>query len=423
MEKILFTSESVTEGHPDKMADQISDSILDAILAQDPAGRVACETLVTTGQVHVVGEISTECYVDIPNIIRKTVEEIGYTDANYGFDYKTCAVLVSIDEQSADIAIGVNKALEARDGEEHAAEESNDIGAGDQGMMFGYATNETPEFMPLPIALAHKLSRRLAEVRKNGTLPYLRPDGKTQVTVAYDENGKPVAIDTIVISTQHSPEVTQAQIRQDMIEYVIKAVVPAEFLNDETKYFINPTSAEREISDMYCTIAGSAEKIVMIEAGGKEIPGPQGDSGLTGRKIIVDTYGGMARHGGGAFSGKDPTKVDRSAAYAARYVAKNIVAAGLADRCEIELAYAIGVAQPVSIFVETFGTAKIDEAKIRELVKSNFDLRPAGIIKTLDLRRPIYKQTAAYGHFGRTDVDLPWERTDKAAALRQQAGL
>ena len=320
MEKILFTSESVTEGHPDKMADQISDSILDAILAQDPAGRVACETLVTTGQVHVVGEISTECYVDIPNIIRKTVEEIGYTDANYGFDYKTCAVLVSIDEQSADIAIGVNKALEARDGEEHAAEESNDIGAGDQGMMFGYATNETPEFMPLPIALAHKLSRRLAEVRKNGTLPYLRPDGKTQVTVAYDENGKPVAIDTIVISTQHSPEVTQAQIRQDMIEYVIKAVVPAEFLNDETKYFINPT-------------------------GNFVIGGPQGDSGLTGRKIIVDTYGGMARHGGGAFSGKDPTKVDRSAAYAARYVAKNIVAAGLADRCEIELAYAIGVAQ------------------------------------------------------------------------------
>ena len=397
-EKILFTSEPVTEGHPDKMADQISDSILDAILAQDPAGRVACETLVTTGQVHVVGEISTECYVDIPNIIRKTVEEIGYTDANYGFDYKTCAVLVSIDEQSADIAIGVNKALEARDGEEHAAEESNDIGAGDQGMMFGYATNETPEFMPLPIALAHKLSRRLAEVRKNGTLPYLRPDGKTQVTVAYDENGKPVAIDTIVISTQHSPEVTQAQIRQDMIEYVIKAVVPAEFLNDETKYFINPT-------------------------GNFVIGGPQGDSGLTGRKIIVDTYGGMARHGGGAFSGKDPTKVDRSAAYAARYVAKNIVAAGLADRCEIELAYAIGVAQPVSIFVETFGTAKIDEAKIRELVKSNFDLRPAGIIKTLDLRRPIYKQTAAYGHFGRTDVDLPWERTDKAAALRQQAGL
>ena len=398
MEKILFTSESVTEGHPDKMADQISDSILDAILAQDPAGRVACETLVTTGQVHVVGEISTECYVDIPNIIRKTVEEIGYTDANYGFDYKTCAVLVSIDEQSADIAIGVNKALEARDGEEHAAEESNDIGAGDQGMMFGYATNETPEFMPLPIALAHKLSRRLAEVRKNGTLPYLRPDGKTQVTVAYDENGNPVAIDTIVISTQHSPEVTQAQIRQDMIEYVIKAVVPAEFLNDETKYFINPT-------------------------GNFVIGGPQGDSGLTGRKIIVDTYGGMARHGGGAFSGKDPTKVDRSAAYAARYVAKNIVAAGLADRCEIELAYAIGVAQPVSIFVETFGTAKVDEAKIRELVKSNFDLRPAGIIKTLDLRRPIYKQTAAYGHFGRTDVDLPWERTDKAAALRQQAGL
>ena len=349
MEKILFTSESVTEGHPDKMADQISDSILDAILAQDPTGRVACETLVTTGQVHVVGEISTKCYVDIPSIIRKTVEEIGYTDANYGFDCKTCAVLVSIDEQSADIAIGVNKALEARDGEEHAVRESEDIGAGDQGMMFGYATNETPEYMPLPIALAHKLSRRLTEVRKNGTLQYLRPDGKTQVTVAYDKNGKPVAIDTIVISTQHSPEVSQAQIRKDMIEYVIKAVVPVEFLNDETKYYINPT-------------------------GNFVIGGPQGDSGLTGRKIIVDTYGGMARHGGGAFSGKDPTKVDRSAAYAARYVAKNIVAAGLADRCEIELAYAIGVAQPVSIYVETFGTAKIEAAKIRELVKANFDL-------------------------------------------------
>lgn len=398
MEKILFTSESVTEGHPDKMADQISDSILDAILAQDPTGRVACETLVTTGQVHVVGEISTKCYVDIPNIIRKTVEEIGYTDANYGFDYKTCAVLVSIDEQSADIAIGVNKALEARAGEEHAVSESRDIGAGDQGMMFGYATNDTPEYMPLPIALAHKLSRQLAEVRKNGTLPYLRPDGKTQVTVTYDKNGKPVAIDTIVISTQHSPEVSQAQIRQDMIEYVIKAVVPVEFLNDETKYYINPT-------------------------GNFVIGGPQGDSGLTGRKIIVDTYGGMARHGGGAFSGKDPTKVDRSAAYAARYVAKNIVAAGLADRCEIELAYAIGVAQPVSIYVETFGTAKIEDEKIRELVKANFDLRPAGIIKSLDLRRPIYKQTAAYGHFGRTDIDLPWERTDKAEVLRQQAGL
>lgn len=398
MEKILFTSESVTEGHPDKMADQISDSILDAILAQDSTGRVACETLVTTGQVHVVGEISTKCYVDIPNIIRKTVEEIGYTDANYGFDYKTCAVLVSIDEQSADIAIGVNKALEARDGAEHAVKESEDIGAGDQGMMFGYATNETPEYMPLPIALAHKLSRRLAEVRKNGTLQYLRPDGKTQVTVAYDKNGRPIAIDTIVISTQHSPEVSQAQIRKDMIEYVIKAVVPAEFLNDETKYYINPT-------------------------GNFVIGGPQGDSGLTGRKIIVDTYGGMARHGGGAFSGKDPTKVDRSAAYAARYVAKNIVAAGLADRCEIELAYAIGVAQPVSIYVETFGTAKIEDAKIRELVKANFDLRPAGIIKSLDLRHPIYKQTAAYGHFGRTDIDLPWERTDKAEALRQQAGL
>lgn len=391
---MLFTSESVTEGHPDKMADQISDSILDAILAQDPNGRVACETLVTTGQVHVVGEVSTDCYVDIPKIIRQTVKEIGYTDAEYGFDYKTCGILVSLDEQSPDIAQGVDKALEARDGE---MDEAEAVGAGDQGMMFGYATNETPEFMPLSIALAHRLSRRLTEVRKNGTLPYLRPDGKTQVTVVY-EDGKPVGVDTIVISTQHDDDVTLEKIRQDLIEQVIKPVVPAELMDDTTKIFVNPTG-----------------KFV--------IGGPQGDSGLTGRKIIVDTYGGWARHGGGAFSGKDPTKVDRSAAYAARYVAKNIVAAGLADKCEIQLAYAIGVAHPVSVMVETFGTEKIATDKIEALVKANFDLRPAGIIKMLDLRRPIYKQTAAYGHFGRTDVDLPWEHTDKANDLRKQAGL
>ncbi|MDY6273127.1 MAG: methionine adenosyltransferase [Selenomonadaceae bacterium] len=392
--RMYFTSESVTEGHPDKMADQISDAILDAILAQDPEGRVACETLVTTGQVHVVGEISTKCYVDIPHIIRKTVKDIGYTRAKYGFDAETCGILVSLDEQSPDIAQGVNQALEAREGEMDAADA---IGAGDQGMMFGYATNETPEYMPLPIALAHRLARRLAEVRKNGTLPYLRPDGKTQVTILY-EDGKPVAVDTIVISTQHDEDVALATIRKDLIEQVIKAVVPADLLSDKTRIFVNPTG-----------------KFV--------IGGPQGDSGLTGRKIIVDTYGGWARHGGGAFSGKDPTKVDRSAAYAARYVAKNIVAAGLADRCEIQLAYAIGVAYPVSVMVDTFGTNKVPEETIEALAKKHFDLRPAGIIKMLDLRRPIYKQTAAYGHFGRTDVDLPWEHTDKADVLRQEAGL
>ncbi|TYZ28407.1 methionine adenosyltransferase [Selenomonas caprae] len=392
--RMLFTSESVTEGHPDKMADQISDSILDAILAEDPMGRVACETMVTTGQVHVVGEISTKCYVDIPKIIRETVKEIGYTRAKYGFDADTCGILVSLDEQSPDIAQGVNEAIESREGEMDAAEA---IGAGDQGMMFGYATNETPEFMPLPIALAHRLARRLTEVRKNGTLPYLRPDGKTQVTIAY-EDGKAVAVETIVISTQHDEDVTLEQIRKDLIEQVIKPVVPAELLKDDTKIFINPTG-----------------KFV--------IGGPQGDSGLTGRKIIVDTYGGWARHGGGAFSGKDPTKVDRSAAYAARYVAKNIVAAGLADKCEVQLAYAIGVAYPVSIMIDTFGTNKVAEEKIEEIVSRNFDLRPAGIIKMLDLRRPIYKQTAAYGHFGRTDVDLPWEHTDKADTLKKEAGL
>lgn len=389
----LFTSESVTEGHPDKIADQISDAVLDAILAQDPKGRVACETIVTTGQVHIFGEISTKCYVDIAHIARETINNIGYNRAKFGFDGNTCGVLISIDEQSPDIAMGVDKALEAKEGQ--AAEE--ETGAGDQGMMFGYATNETESYMPMPAYLANMLALQLTKVRKEGVLPYLRPDGKTQVTVEYDD-GKPVRVDTIVISSQHAPEVSNEQIRKDIIEKVIAPIVPAEMLDAETKYYINPT-------------------------GRFVIGGPQGDAGLTGRKIIVDTYGGMARHGGGAFSGKDPSKVDRSAAYAARHVAKNIVAAGLADKCEIQLAYAIGVAHPVSVLVETFGTGKISEDKIAELVRKNFSLSPTGIIRELDLLRPIYKQTAAYGHFGRTDVDLPWEHTEKAAALREQAGL
>ena len=389
----LFTSESVTEGHPDKIADQISDAVLDAILAQDPKGRVACETIVTTGQVHIFGEISTQCYVDIAHIARETINNIGYNRAKFGFDGNTCGVLISIDEQSPDIAMGVDKALEAKEGQ--AAEE--ETGAGDQGMMFGYATNETESYMPMPAYLANKLALQLTKVRKEGVLPYLRPDGKTQVTVEYDD-GKPVRVDTIVISSQHAPEVSNEQIRKDIIEKVIAPIVPAEMLDAETKYYINPT-------------------------GRFVIGGPQGDAGLTGRKIIVDTYGGMARHGGGAFSAKDPSNVDRSAAYAARHVAKNIVAAGLADKCEIQLAYAIGVAHPVSVLVETFGTGKISEDKIVELVRKNFSLSPTGIIRELDLLRPIYKQTAAYGHFGRTDVDLPWEHTEKAAALREQAGL
>ena len=392
--KKLFTSESVTEGHPDKIADQISDAILDAVLAADPMARVACETLVATGQVHIVGEITTECYVDIPKIARETIVSIGCDRSKYGFDGHTCGILTSIDEQSPDIALGVNNALEARSGE---TEEESSVGAGDQGMMFGFATNETDEYMPLPISLAHKLARRLSEVRKNKTLNYLRPDGKTQVTVEYDDD-RPVRVDTIVISTQHSPEAANAQIERDIREFVIEPVVPAALLDSATKYYINPT-------------------------GRFVIGGPQGDAGLTGRKIIVDTYGGMARHGGGAFSGKDPTKVDRSAAYAARYVAKNLVAAGIADKCEIQLAYAIGVAKPVSISIETFGTGKLSEEAIIALVKKNFTLSPAGIIKTLDLRRPIYRQTAAYGHMGRNDLDLPWERLDKVETLRSQAGL
>ncbi|AEH54125.1 methionine adenosyltransferase [Heyndrickxia coagulans] len=391
----LFTSESVTEGHPDKICDQISDAILDAILEKDPNARVACETSVTTGLVLVTGEISTNTYVDIPKVVRKTIKEIGYTRAKYGFDAETCAVLTSIDEQSEDIARGVNQALEAREGG-MSDEEIEAIGAGDQGLMFGFACNETEELMPLPISLAHKLARRLAELRKHEVIPYLRPDAKTQVTVEYDENNQPARIDTIVISTQHNPDISAGQIQEDMKKYVIEPVVPADLLDADTKYLINPT-------------------------GRFVIGGPQGDAGLTGRKIIVDTYGGYARHGGGAFSGKDPTKVDRSAAYAARYVAKNIVAAGLAEKCEVQLAYAIGVAKPVSISIDTFGTGKVPEEVLIEAVEAHFDLRPAGIIKMLDLRRPIYRQTAAYGHFGRDDLDVPWEKTDKAGALNEFA--
>lgn len=393
MAKYLFTSESVTEGHPDKICDQISDAVLDSILEQDPNGRVACETTVTTGMVMVMGEISTSCYVDIPKIARQVIRDIGYDRAKFGFDCDTCGIITSIDEQSCDIAMGVDKGLEAK----NANSEEEDNGAGDQGMMFGFACDDTPELMPMPISLAHKLAKQLAKVRKDGTLDYLRPDGKTQVTIEY-ENEVPAAVETIVISNQHSPEVEMEQLRADIKKYVIDPIVPQELMTEQTKIFINPT-------------------------GRFVIGGPQGDSGLTGRKIIVDTYGGMGRHGGGAFSGKDPTKVDRSAAYAARYVAKNVVAAGLADKCEIQLAYAIGVAQPVSVLVDTFGTGKIDDDKIAELIKKNFSLSPSGIIKTLDLLRPIYKQTAAYGHFGRTDVDLPWEHTDKAETLRKQAGL
>ena len=396
MEKRLFTSESVTEGHPDKICDAISDAILDALMEKDPMSRVACETAITTGLVLVMGEITTNAYVDIQKIVRETIREIGYDRAKYGFDCDTCGVITAIDEQSADIALGVDKALEAKEaGEKHMSEEELDaIGAGDQGMMFGYASNETEEYMPYAISLAHKLARRLTQVRKDGTLSYLRPDGKTQVTVEYDENDKPVRLDAVVLSTQHDESVTQEQIHRDIKKYVFDEILPADMVDDKTKFFINPT-------------------------GRFVIGGPHGDSGLTGRKIIVDSYGGYARHGGGAFSGKDCTKVDRSAAYAARYVAKNIVAAGLADKCEIQLSYAIGVAHPTSIRVETFGTGKLSDERLVEIIRENFDLRPAGIIRMLDLRRPIYKQTAAYGHFGRNDLDLPWERLDKVELLKK----
>ena len=392
MDKVLFTSESVTEGHPDKICDQISDAILDALLEQDPMSRVACETCTTTGIVMVMGEISTKAYVDIQKIVRDTVREIGYTRGKYGFDADTCGVITTIDEQSSDIAMGVDKALEAKENN-MTDEEIDAIGAGDQGMMFGFATNETEEYMPYPISLAHKLSRQLTKVRKDGTLSYLRPDGKTQVTVEYD-NGKPSRLDAVVLSTQHDPDITQEQIHEDIKREVFDKILPADMVDDETKFFINPT-------------------------GRFVIGGPHGDAGLTGRKIIVDTYGGYARHGGGAFSGKDCTKVDRSAAYAARYVAKNIVAAGLAEKCEIQLSYAIGVAQPTSVMVDTFGTGKLSDEKLVEIIRENFDLRPAGIIKMLDLRRPIYKQTAAYGHFGRNDLNLPWEALDKADELKK----
>ena len=392
MERHLFTSESVTEGHPDKMCDQISDAILDALMEQDPMSRVACETCTTTGLVMVMGEITTNAYVDIQKIVRDTVREIGYTRGKYGFDADTCGVITAIDEQSADIALGVDKALEAKENK-MSEEEIAAIGAGDQGMMFGYASDETPELMPYPISLAHKLARKLTEVRKDGTLKYLRPDGKTQVTVEYDENGTPKRLDAVVLSTQHDPDVTQEQIHEDIKKYVFDPIIPEGMVDENTKFFINPT-------------------------GRFVIGGPHGDSGLTGRKLIVDTYGGMARHGGGAFSGKDCTKVDRSAAYAARYVAKNIVAAGIAKKCEIQLSYAIGVAHPTSIMVDTFGTGKLSDEKLVEIIRENFDLRPAGIIQMLNLRRPIYKQTAAYGHFGRTDVELPWEKTDKAELLK-----
>ena len=393
MEKRLFTSESVTEGHPDKMCDAISDAILDALMEKDPMSRVACETATTTGLVMVMGEITTKAYVDIPRIVRDTVREIGYTRAKYGFDADTCGVITTIDEQSADIALGVDKALEAKE-HKMSEEELDAIGAGDQGMMFGFATDETEEYMPYPIALAHKLARQLTKVRKDGTLTYLRPDGKTQVTVEYDENDRPVRLDAVVLSTQHDPEVTQEQIHEDIKKYVFDPILPKEMVDENTKFFINPT-------------------------GRFVIGGPHGDSGLTGRKIIVDTYGGYARHGGGAFSGKDCTKVDRSAAYAARYVAKNLVAAGLARKCEIQLSYAIGVAHPTSIMVDTFGTGKLSDNRLVEIIRENFDLRPAGIIKMLDLRRPIYKQTSAYGHFGRNDLDLPWEKLDRADTLKK----